>query len=262
MSHDLLFWSALAIGFAGSLHCIGMCGPIVMVLPGSIAERWKFFAGRVMYNVGRVFAYALLGVVAGLIGQAFTFAGWQQRIGVMVGAVMILGVLVPAVLLSKRMPRNPLTGFVRVLKDRLGRLLAESKTSSLFLIGFFNGFLPCGLVYTAMIGSIAAGQVLGSVLYMALFGVGTIPVMLGASYAANFITLSLRRKLTKMLPVGVVVLGVLFMLRGLGLGIPFISPNIEMMKKKTEKMTQSARRGNIVPTEDATPPCCAGDSAN
>jgi uncharacterized protein len=258
MSHDVLFWSALAIGFAGSLHCLGMCGPIVMVLPGTVSERWKFLAGRIVYNVGRVTAYAMLGVVAGAIGQAFTFAGWQQRIGIVVGAVMILSVVAPAVLLSKRAPRNPMTAAIGLVKDRLGRLLAANKTSSLFVIGALNGFLPCGLVYTAMIGSVAAGGVGGSVLYMALFGAGTIPAMLAAAYAANFITVSVRRRLTKLLPVGVAILGALFLLRGLGLGIPFLSPDMEMMRRKVERMTPAAVRDSA----RVEPPCCAGDSTH
>ena len=240
MSHDFVYWSALLIGFAGSLHCIGMCGPIVMVLPGSVAERVRFLAGRFLYNIGRVAAYGTLGIVAGMIGQAFTFAGWQQRIGIVAGAVMILSVVLPAVFLSKKMPANPLSPMVGFVKEKLSQLLSRSHPSSLFLIGFLNGFLPCGLVYTAMIGSVSTGYVAGSILYMMLFGVGTIPVMLATAYAANFITQSMRRKLTKFLPVGVVLLGMLFMLRGLSLGIPFVSPDMDMMKKKTERKLDSS----------------------
>ena len=262
MTGDMLYWSALAIGFAGSLHCIGMCGPIVMVLPGSVTERWRFLGGRVLYNAGRVLAYAALGVIAGIIGQAFSFAGWQQRIGIFVGAAMILGVVMPLALRSKYMPRNPFTAVVDAVKNRLGRLLAESSPSSLFLIGFLNGFLPCGLVYMAMIGSVAAGSVPGSVIYMILFGIGTVPVMLGTSYVANIITLGVRRKLRKLLPAGVVILGALFMLRGLGLGIPFVSPDVEMIERKIRPATESSMQGAPIPQHDTVPPCCAGDSTD
>jgi len=91
-------------------------------------------------------------------------------------------------------------------------------------IGFLNGFLPCGLVYIAVFGAIAAGNIAQGSLYMVLFGAGTIPLMTTAVYFSGFLKGNRKQKIQKLIPVFVVLMGTLFILRGLGLGIPYISP--------------------------------------
>jgi len=91
-------------------------------------------------------------------------------------------------------------------------------------IGFLNGFLPCGLVYMAIFGAIATGNALQGSLYMALFGLGTIPLMTSAIYLGNFLNVQVRQRIRKAIPVFVAVIAGLFILRGLGLGIPYVSP--------------------------------------
>ena len=86
----------------------------------------------------------------------------------------------------------------------------------MFLIGFFNGFLPCGLVYMALIGSISTGNAIEGALYMMLFGLGTVPLMSSAIFFGNFISINARKTIQKVIPVFVVFIGILFILRGLG----------------------------------------------
>jgi len=248
-----MLWSGFILGLVGSLHCLGMCGPIVMVLPGSVREKWAFFFGRVLYNVGRAVTYAVMGLVVGFIGQSIALAGYQQWLGIIAGTLMILSVLLPLTGIRKALPSKHFDRALAALKTRLGRLLGNSSQSSLFTIGILNGFLPCGLVYMALAASLAMGSAPGGAAYMFLFGLGTLPVMFAASYASGLITGEMRRKITRLIPVGVVILGVLFILRGLALGIPFISPDMDMMKKKGSMAPQKAQMEMM---EGKTPACC------
>jgi uncharacterized protein len=249
-----MIWSAFVLGLVGSLHCLGMCGPIVLVLPGSARERWSFLLSRLLYNAGRAITYAFMGLVVGVIGQSIALAGYQQWLGIVAGVLMILGVLLPSKGMRRILPARHYDSALAWLKSRLGRLLGNSSQSSLFSIGLLNGFLPCGLVYMALAGSLTMGSAPGSALYMLLFGLGTLPVMFAASYAGGLITGEMRRKITRLIPVGVVLLGLLFILRGLSLGIPFISPDMEMMKKKGTTPGNTEMRINTGESSG----CCGG----
>ena len=248
-----MIWSAFVIGLVGSVHCLGMCGPIVLVLPGSLSERWSFFFSRILYNLGRAVTYAFMGLVVGFIGQSIALAGYQQWLGIAAGVLMILYVIFPARAVKKVLPTRLTDRALDGLKKRLGRLLRSSSQSSLFTIGLLNGFLPCGLVYMALAGSIAMGSALGGAAYMLVFGLGTLPLMFAASYAGGMITGEMRRKITRLIPVGIFVLGVLFILRGLSLGIPFISPDMDMMKKKG---SMAPKEVQVELQSGTAPPCC------
>lgn len=232
-----MLWAGAIIGFAGSLHCIGMCGPIVLALPGSAADRFRLIAGGILYNVGRAVTYALLGALIGLVGSSAAAAGYQRWLGIAAGALMIASVLLPQKWIDRALPRLGLSRAIGRLKTGLARLLASGSKASLFAIGFLNGFLPCGLVYAGLAGSIAAGSVAGGAVFMFLFGLGTFPAMFAASFAAGLVTAGLRRRFARLLPYAVSLMGLLFILRGLALGIPYISPKMEKMLAPSGRMT-------------------------
>ncbi|MCK5124666.1 MAG: sulfite exporter TauE/SafE family protein [candidate division Zixibacteria bacterium] len=220
-------WTAFIIGLAGSLHCIGMCGPIAIALPLQDKSKYRLLIGRVLYNFGRIITYAVLGLIFGFIGQGFFIGGYQQTLSIVLGVLMLLTIFLPskyASYLTGARLHEKLTGKIRGLWRKL---MEKNSISSLFLIGLLNGFLPCGLVYIAIAGSIATGTALGGALYMAVFGFGTFPVMLAMSLIGRVLNYKMKLKLKKLLPVGVVVLATLFILRGLSMGIPYISPKIE-----------------------------------
>ncbi|MBL0176572.1 MAG: sulfite exporter TauE/SafE family protein [Ignavibacteria bacterium] len=248
-----MFWTALILGFFGSLHCLGMCGPIVLVLPGRTARSARFVAGRLLYNGGRAVTYALLGAAVGVLGQFVVLAGYQQTLGIVAGVLMIAGVAFPAGALSRAIPAR-MTSTLAALKGRLGSLLESDALSSLFFIGLLNGLLPCGLVYSALAASIAAGGIAQGALFMALFGLGTLPAMFALGFAGGLLTAGMRRRLVRAVPVMVALMGVFFILRGLALGIPFVSPKMERMLAKGTTV--------IVDTTRAVPDstghdCCA-----
>ena len=225
---ELVFLSALILGMAGSLHCIGMCGPIAMLVRAGKSN--KILLNRLSYNMGRVVTYALMGVVVGLAGEIIRFAGWQQGYSIALGSVIIL--LILFYVFSNRLAIfNPLQYFVSLLKKRLGKWISRGTLGSSFLIGFANGFLPCGLAYVALAGAAMLGHWSSSALYMILFGIGTIPALLITAYAGQFALARIRSvRLKRAIPLLFFLLGLVFVLRGMNLNIPYLSPALSEEK--------------------------------
>jgi sulfite exporter TauE/SafE len=224
-----MIWAGFVLGLIGSLHCLGMCGPIAFILPGGTGSLLRNVGGRLLYNLGRTVTYAVMGLAFGFIGRTISLAGYQQLVGIVVGSAMILAVILPT-----RFRTWLLTGvgagpLMEWLKRAFGSLLRRGTPASLFMIGLCNGFLPCGLVYAALVSSVTMGTVMGGMFYMALFGLGTTPAMLAVSFAGQTFSIALRQKLARLLPIGIIVLGLLFILRGASLGIPYLSPDTEHM---------------------------------
>ncbi len=240
----MIFLSALTLGLLGSFHCVGMCGPIALAIPLKTDSWLQRVLGGIIYNLGRAVTYAIMGAVFGLLGQGLVMSGFQQWVSIIMGAVMILSVIAPSLYKNRFDTEKTVFGFVGKLKMSLRKLFSQSSHSSLFLIGLLNGLLPCGLVYFAIAGAIATGSFYSGSLFMFIFGLGTIPMLLAVSLIGNMITLELRKKLTRVIPYTIVFVGVLFILRGLSLGIPYLSPPEKAMTVPVEK------------TEDAKPACC------
>lgn len=203
---------------------MGMCGPIAFLLPVDHKNNFKKLGQISLYHFGRLSSYALIGLLFGLLGKSFRLFGFQQQLSILVGILMILVILIPYKKFSKYNGSNFIFKIVSKVKSSLGKQLKQKSPDTFYTIGFLNGFLPCGLVYMAVFGAIASGTALEGSLYMALFGLGTVPLMTTAIYLGNFISLNLRTKIRKAIPVFVVLMGLLFILRGMGLGIPYLSP--------------------------------------
>ncbi len=224
MSPEIL--TGFFVGLFGSFHCIGMCGPIAIALPIPKSNNLSFVAGRLLYNLGRVVTYSLLGAVFGLLGSRFVIAGFQQSISIVLGAAIVIAVLIPPKFKAKITQHKFIQKISLPLKSGISGLFRRRTFSAMFFIGILNGFLPCGLVYVALAGAIASGSALSGFTVMFLFGLGTVPVMFAATIFGKFINLNIRRRITKLVPVFALVLGLLFVLRGMGLGIPYLSPKI------------------------------------
>ncbi len=216
--------SAFILGLLGSFHCIGMCGPIAFVLPVDRSNNIKKFFQIFLYHFGRLLAYSSIGLFFGILGKSLNLFGIQQKLSILVGVLMIVLILIPNQTLNKYNFSKPIYKGVSKVKNALGAALKKKTPDTFLTIGFLNGFLPCGLVYMAVFGAIASGHILEGGLYMFLFGLGTIPLMTIAVYAGNFLKGKARRHIQKAIPVFIVVIGLLFIIRGLGLGIPYLSP--------------------------------------
>ena len=219
-----MLYTAFVLGLLGSFHCIGMCGPIAFALPLDRSSKGKMLFQTFLYHLGRLITYSLIGVLFGLIGRGLFLSGIQQRLSILMGIIMIATVVIPVKVFNRFQITKPLYKIIGQVKKQLGLYLNKKSNKSIFLIGFFNGFLPCGLVYMALIGAVATSNTFLGASYMFLFGMGTIPMMTLAVYAGNVFKVSIRNKIQKAIPVFVVIIGLLFILRGMGLGIPYLSP--------------------------------------
>jgi len=226
MSPEIL--TAFFVGLLGSFHCIGMCGPIAIALPVSNSNNLSFVAGRLLYNLGRVVTYSFLGAVFGLLGSRLIISGFQQSVSIALGIAIVIAVLIPPKYKAKISQHNLVQKITLPLKSGISDLFKQGTFSTMFLIGILNGFLPCGLVYVALAGAVASGDAISGSAVMILFGLGTIPTMFAATIFGKFINLNIRRKISKAIPVFALVLGLLFILRGMGLGIPYLSPTISV----------------------------------
>ncbi|BAX79610.1 sulfite exporter TauE/SafE family protein [Labilibaculum antarcticum] len=232
----MIYLSALILGLMGSFHCVGMCGPIALAIPLKTTSWLARISGGVIYNIGRALTYAFMGAIFGLLGRGLVMSGFQQWVSVIMGAIMILSVITPSIYKNRFNAEKGLFSFVGKVKLSLGKLFTQRSYGSLFLIGLLNGLLPCGLVYVAIAAAIATGSAAGGGLFMFIFGLGTLPMMLAISLIGNLITLELRKKITRLIPYAIVFIGVLFVLRGLSLGIPFLSPPEKAMTVPTEQV--------------------------
>ena len=219
-----MLYTAFILGLLGSLHCVGMCGPIAFMLPVDRSNSIKKVGQISIYHIGRLLSYGLLGLIFGLVGKGLYLFGLQQQLSIVIGLLMILIVVLPYKTFNKYNFSKPLYKLISKVKSGLGQALKKKTADTFLTIGFLNGFLPCGLVYMAVFGSMASASAFAGSIYMILFGLGTVPLMTSAIYLGKFLNSRVKQRIQKAIPVFVVIIGVLFILRGLGLGIPFISP--------------------------------------
>lgn len=208
-------WTALAIGFFGSFHCIGMCGPIALALPGAGQSTFKLLIGRALYNIGRVFTYAFLGAVFGVIGHSIALAGFQKGLSIALGIAIISSVVIKSRFFNSIKRKLGTNSFYGQLKKLISSRFKKSGLSTLFTIGILNGLLPCGFVYIGLAGSLTTGSIAGGSIYMALFGLGTFPAMMAMSLAPGLFSISLRRRINSAIPLLAVLFGAYLIYRGL-----------------------------------------------
>ena len=215
-------YAALVLGLVGGLHCAGMCGPLALALPGRDRSGVAYVLGRLAYNLGRVVTYCGLGLIFGVVGKSFWMAGVQRWASITLGLLLIFGLF-----LSRKLALSkPVVLLVQRLKLAMGGLLRRRSLVALGLLGLLNGLLPCGLVYVACAGAAATGGVVSGLEYMAVFGLGTVPVMFVISVSGKLMPTALRLRLVRVVPLSILLLAILLILRGMSLGIPYVSPDL------------------------------------
>jgi sulfite exporter TauE/SafE len=219
--------AALSLGFLGSLHCIGMCGPIALALPVQRHSRFSVILGTATYNLGRILSYSALGFVFGLLGKGFVLAGWQNALSITLGCIVLIALIAPRLI---RLKSGILFHLLEQLKTKVRTLFGKKSLPALLFIGVLNGFLPCGLLYAAIAGAIASGAAIKGAAFMAVFGLGTLPAMFTITLIKDYLSFRFRERIRFAVPVFVGVMAVMLILRGMNLGIPYLSPSI-----KTEK---------------------------
>lgn len=228
--------AALVLGLAGSLHCAGMCGPLMLALPVNESSRWTWLRGRLLNQSGRIITYGVLGLIVGFAGQKLATAGLQQWLAVLAGITMLFFIAWPVGL--NKINRGPFK-LVGWLKSALSVWLKKKGGATLFVLGLLNGLLPCGLVYIALASSLALGNAVHGALFMMLFGAGTAPTLLAITGLGRIIREKLHFRAYRVVQVTLAVTALLFVLRGANLGIPYLSPKVET---KTERVDCCKKR--------------------
>lgn len=228
-----MIWTAFLLGFLGSFHCLGMCGPIALAI--SAKDNAPFLRNKIIYNLGRTLTYSILGAIIGMVGFSLALAGIQQWISIGMGALILL-----MAFFYKRAERvitqSGLFGAVYKLKSSLGYFLKKGGTTAFFASGLLNGLLPCGMVYIALIASLALQNPLNGAIYMFFFGMGTIPMLIAVMVSGKILSIKTRTKLTNALPYLAMFIGILFIVRGLGLGIHYVSPKLHIFDYGSEQV--------------------------
>ncbi len=195
--------AALAMGLLGSTHCVLMCGGVVGALSAGMPVQLRTRAIRqapltIGYNLGRIAAYSLAGLLAGTLGGAFADAA-PMRIGPavlrVVAALFTLGVglhLAGVFAAFARIERIGRVVWMRV-QPIVQRLFPVRTFSRALLVGLLWGAMPCGLVYSALALSLSAGSAAEGTLTMLAFGLGTLPTLLAMSAMAGVLTSLARR---------------------------------------------------------------------
>lgn len=206
-------WTALGLGFIGSFHCIGMCGPIVLGLPRTSSSFSAITLNAGIYNSGRILVYALFGLLIGFLGKEISLGGFQSTLSIVLGISIIVGVLFSGRFKSKPKPAL-YQKFISGINKSYGVLIRKNSKPALFGIGILNGLLPCAFVYSGLAAAVLTETPYHSLLYMALFGLGTLPALLTIYISPSFISLDLRGKIKTYVPYLAFSLGVFLIFRG------------------------------------------------
>jgi sulfite exporter TauE/SafE len=214
---------AFLLGALGSAHCVGMCGPIALAVPSARVSASGRLGDALLLNSGRVVTYAFLGALFGVFGRGLHLAGLQQVVSIGLGVLMLLALIVPA-LFRKDLFAGAALATIGSLRSAMARNLRRTSPEGLFLTGLLNGLLPCGMVYFAIAGALVQDGAWNGALFMLVFGLGTWPALVAVRLGGALAPERWRNALRRAQPYVFALMGVLFILRGLGLDIPFVSP--------------------------------------
>ncbi|MCR9172748.1 MAG: sulfite exporter TauE/SafE family protein [bacterium] len=245
------------LGLSSSLHCIGMCGPIAMALPLNRKSNGTILSGALQYNLGRTITYAILGVIAGSIGLTVHTFGFLQLASIFSGIFLIL--FAWRKLLSRvSFLHAPNFFFSTKLNSLLGKIVRSNSPGKLWLFGALNGLFPCGMVYAALLNSILAGSPMHSSMAMIAFGLGTLPAMLFVSFAIGKISKERQQTFRRALPYILSLVGVIVILRGMNLNIPYLSPRVSV---QTEATSVDGENSTTQPKSEVVMDCCHSQDA-
>ncbi len=220
------FYAAFILGLLGSFHCIGMCGPLVLAMPFQSFDGNKKILPMLFYHFGKSISYGMLGIFAGALGKTFIFFKWQQSLSIIAG-LFILGITFFPYLKNKiKLPST----FNNFYNNIFQKQLQEKHWTNFLTIGFLNGLLPCGLVYTALAAAIISTTPISGFLFMFIFGLGTIPSLSFLILVKNNLSVNYKKYLFKTTYYISILVGLLLILRGLNLNIPYISPAVNAQK--------------------------------
>lgn len=213
-----MLFTAFTFGLLGSLHCVGMCGPLMLALPFG-AQQGR--VGRLLlYNLGRITTYMVLGALMGFLGQGIFLVGLQSWLTLALGAVLVVIGLFSIQIEFKMWSTPLLSGLYIKLKSQFARLVKKTGLPAVFALGTLNGLLPCGLVYLALAGALTTSDWQSGVGYMLAFGTGTVPLLLAVTILGHRSGQRMQQYLRKAYPFAIALTGLFLIWRALQFQLP------------------------------------------
>jgi len=213
---------AFSFGLLSSLHCLGMCGPLQAVVMGQWLKSNRK-SQWILYHLGRITTYVLLGLIAALFGSAIGIPQWQHEFTLAAGILLLFGYFGFKALQWDRKFSALLSPFLIRMQSQV-----KGKTGAQWFVlsGALNGLLPCGMVYAALLPATLAENPFSGMLYMLVFGLGTLPLLGSFNLFSNSIMARFAPQVNRLIPISVVLIATLLILRGLELDIPYLSPEM------------------------------------
>ncbi|ADB18169.1 conserved hypothetical protein [Pirellula staleyi DSM 6068] len=218
-------------GILGASHCLGMCGPLALIVGVSSSGWSSALARQIVYSLGRIFTYAVLGAVAGYAGDRLS--GYSQGMtnvpavlailaGLMLvyqgakatGIISYLSRVASYFSFRKTSTTNTPSGTVCLAGGMIGKLLRQPHATGAFMAGMATGLLPCGLLYGMLALAVSTHQVAAGALLMIVFGLGTTPMMIVAGLGGRLLSLSMRRSIFALAAWCLLLTGAVSIVRG------------------------------------------------
>ena len=218
----IFYFSAFLIGLAGSVHCVGMCGPLALAIPGASKDKgFTFFLRTIAYQISRISGYGVLGLIVGFFSQGMQFTGVQPYFSLLSGILLLfLGFfgIIPEV---NAFSKYPIIQHFQVKINRIiGTVMTNEHFSTPFVLGFLNAMLPCGMIYIALGTGLSSGNMSEAALYLISFGLGTLPLMFMVSLSGQFLSLQMRRSWQKAIPIIFIISGIILIYKGMNIDLP------------------------------------------
>lgn len=218
----IFYFSAFLIGLAGSVHCVGMCGPLALAIPGASKDKgFTFFLRTIAYQISRISGYGVLGLIVGFFSQGMQITGIQPYFSLLSGIILLfLGFfgIIPEV---NAFSKYPIIQHFQVKINRIiGTVMTNEHFSTPFVLGFLNAMLPCGMIYIALGTGLSSGNMSEAALYLISFGLGTLPLMFMMSLSGQFLSLQMRRSWQKTIPIIFMISGIILIYKGMNIDLP------------------------------------------
>lgn len=217
---SVLFTTAFVLGLSSSFHCVGMCGPLLLAVPTRASNNYQWLE-IIIYHAARIFTYALLGILVGFAGWRLQVANLQQFFSLTIGVILLIYVFAGRFFADA----SWLLAFNKMIFSFFGFAAKQKGQWGTLLLGVANGLLPCGMVYIALTGAMATAKISDAATFMLLFGVGTLPLLFVFNFYGVRLQAAVKQRIKLIAPLVIIIMGLLLILKGLNLGIPYISPH-------------------------------------
>lgn len=230
-----ILFEGMILGFASAFHCMVMCGPIALALPLNRKNSITMIKGISVNQLGRVLTYVALGAIFGIFGFQLPLIHGFQIATILTGIAFLIVIWRPNWI--RKLEWQP-GFFSRFRQQKMGSLLKNKTNFNLFFLGILNGLLPCALILVALGISITQGNPVKGAQFMLGYGLGSVPGISMVAFLGGRMLQAIPWKIRRIAPVAFSIVAFGMIIRGLNLGIPYLSPKVE---DKTQQLVHTQK---------------------